>query len=237
MRVFTMLCLFVAFMLSSNHHLVAQSSGKVSGQTGGLPSLARSSSSLQKGSSKAADGKYELATFGGGCFWCIEAVFENVEGVIDVVSGYSGDPRREYANPTYQLVLSHRTRHAEVCQITFDPKVITYKDLLAIFWKVHDSTTKDRQGDDVGANYRSVIFTHSPDQQKEAQFYKRRLNEEKVYGNKKVLTEVEPIGAFYLAEEHHQDYFRKNPNNAYCQLHTVPKLATLRQLFKDKVKD
>jgi peptide-methionine (S)-S-oxide reductase len=200
------------------------------------PSDASKATAAKSRSATTTDGKYELATFGGGCFWCIEAVFENVNGVEDVVSGYSGDARPRYANPSYELVSSHRTQHAEVCQIKYDPKVISYKELLEIFWKVHDPTTKDAQGPDHGPQYRSVIFTHSDEQQQLAEKYKKALNDEKAYGNRKVLTEIEPIGEFYLAEEYHQDFYRKNPTNAYCRIHAQPKIDKFRAAFRDKAK-
>lgn len=169
----------------------------------------------------------EVATFGGGCFWCVEAVFENVNGVVDVVSGYSGGT---VPNPTYQQVCTKLTGHAEVCQITFDPKKISYLRLMEIFMKTHDPTKLNMQGPDRGPQYRSVIFYHSDEQKTQAEELISQLNEEKAYDSK-IVTKVEPLSAFYRAEDYHQDYYRKNPGDAYCQMNARPKVAKLRKVL------
>lgn len=198
---------------------------------------AAASANPDKAVGNAADEKMEVATFGGGCFWCLEAVFEQVKGVKDVISGYEGDDRIRYQNPSYQLVCSKRTQHAEVCQITFDPSVVSYKELLEIFWKTHNPTTKNRQGPDVGPQYRSIIFANSDEQLKEAEKYKKMLNDENAFGERKtVVTEIEPTVEFYRAEEYHQDYFAKHPNDVYCNMNARPKVEKLRAVFGDKVK-
>jgi peptide-methionine (S)-S-oxide reductase len=174
----------------------------------------------------------ELATFGAGCFWCVEAVFEDVKGVGSVVSGYSGGKR---PNPTYEQVSTGASGHAEVCQISFDPDVVSYADLLEIFWKTHDPTTEDRQGNDAGPQYRSVIFYHSDDQRKAAEFYKRKLEEEKVYDDP-IVTEIVPFEAFWPGEKYHQDYFANNPDQAYCRFVIQPKMEKFKKAFSHKLK-
>lgn len=176
--------------------------------------------------------KLEEATFGAGCFWCTEAVFERVKGVERVVSGFSGG---QFANPSYDLVLTGQTGHAEVCQITFDSSVITFPELLEIFWKTHDPTTLNAQGPDFGTQYRSVVFYHTVEQKEQAEFYLRKLNEAGVY-NSPVVTEVSPFVAFYPAEKYHQDYYRRNPRAEYCMEYIVPKVQKLRKVFKEKLK-
>lgn len=171
----------------------------------------------------------EVATFGGGCFWCVEAVFENVDGVIDVVSGYSGGT---VPNPTYEQVCSKLTGHVEVCQITFDPKKISYLKLMEIFMKTHDPTKVDMQGPDRGPQYRSIIFYHSEEQKTQAEELISKLEEEKAF-NRKIVTKVEPLSAFYLAENYHQDYFRKNPFDAYCQANARPKVIKLKKVMQE----
>ncbi len=172
--------------------------------------------------------KYEKATFAGGCFWCTEAVFEEVEGVVDVVSGYSGGFTD---NPTYEEVCTGRTGHAECVQITYNPDKITYEKLLDIFWMVHDPTTLNRQGADVGTQYRSAIFYHSEEQRLTAE--KSKLNISK-YFKDKIVTEIAPLKKFFKAEEYHQDYFKKNPDAAYCKIVIKPKLEKLRIKLEGK---
>jgi peptide-methionine (S)-S-oxide reductase len=167
----------------------------------------------------------EKATFGSGCFWCTEAVFETVKGVKDVVSGYTGG---QVENPSYKQVCSGQTGHAEAVEITFDPSQVSYRQLLALFWKSHDPTTEDRQGADVGSQYRSAIFYHSDEQKKEAEQLKRDLNERKTFG-RPVVTEISPAATFYVAEDYHQDYFRNNPNAPYCAFNIAPKLKKLKK--------
>lgn len=174
----------------------------------------------------------ENATFGGGCFWCTEAIFRSLKGVETVESGYSGGKLK---NPTYNEVCSGETGHAEVIQITFDPKIISFRELLEVFWETHDPTTLNRQGADVGTQYRSVVFYHSPEQQATATKYKAELNKENVY-NKPVVTEITAFDKFYKAEKYHQDYFANNRSQGYCQFVIVPKLEKFRKIFKDKLK-
>jgi peptide-methionine (S)-S-oxide reductase len=174
----------------------------------------------------------ETATFGGGCFWCTEAVFLKVRGVHNVVSGYSGGKSR---NPSYREVTSGTTGHAEVIQIKYDPEVVSYLQLLEIFFKTHDPTTLNRQGADVGTQYRSVIFYHSPQQKEMAEQVKDALNREKIWDNP-IVTEVTELKAFYKAEDYHRNYFANNPNQAYCQFVIVPKLDKLERLFREQLK-
>jgi len=174
----------------------------------------------------------QLATFGSGCFWCTEAIFLDVKGVLKVQSGYSGGT---VENPTYKQVCTGTTGHAEVVQITYDPSVITYDELLEIFWHTHDPTTLNRQGNDVGTQYRSVIFYHNEEQRKLAEHYKQRLNEENVYG-KPVVTEIAPFKAFYVAEDYHQNYYALNSNAPYCTFVIQPKVEKFRKVFAHKLK-
>lgn len=177
--------------------------------------------------------KTEKATFGSGCFWCVEAIFQRVEGVEKVVSGYAGG---HVANPSYEEVCHGNTGHAEACQIYFDPAVISYKDLLEIFWKTHDPTTLNRQGNDIGTQYRSVIFYHNKKQKELAETYKQKLNEAGVY-SKPIVTEITPFSNFYKAEKYHQDYFNQNGSQPYCNLVILPKVEKFEKVFKDKLKD
>ena len=174
----------------------------------------------------------EVATLGGGCFWCVESVFENVPGVVDVVSGYAGGT---VPNPTYEQVCTKRTGHAEVCQITFDPQKISYLRILEIFMKTHDPTKVNMQGPDRGPQYRSVIFYNSDEQKEQAEELISKLDEEKAFA-RKIVTKVDPLTAFYLAEEYHQDYFRKNPADAYCQVNARPKVVKLKKILQDMEK-
>jgi peptide-methionine (S)-S-oxide reductase len=174
----------------------------------------------------------DVATLGGGCFWCLEAVFKELRGVESVVSGYAGG---EIENPTYEQVCGGRTGHAEVVQVTYDPGVITYRDLLDMFFTIHDPTTLNRQGADVGPQYRSVIFYHSPEQQADAVRAIADLNNEGVWTDP-VVTEVLPLTKFYPAEEYHRDYFARNPGQGYCQVVIAPKLAKVRQHHQERLK-
>lgn len=171
--------------------------------------------------------KLEVATLGAGCFWCVEAIYQEVEGVKSVVSGYSGGPVK---NPTYKAVCEGTTGHAEVCQITYDPAVLSFAELLEVFFKTHDPTTLNRQGNDVGTQYRSSIFYHSPGQKAEAQSLLAAFAADNAFGAP-VVTELAPAGKFYPAEDYHQDYFRSNPHQPYCQVVVAPKLAKFRKLF------
>lgn len=177
--------------------------------------------------------KTDTAIFGAGCFWCVEAIFQRLEGVISVQSGYAGG---KIKNPTYKDVCSGLTGHAEVVLISFNPKLIGYEELLEIFWKTHDPTTLNRQGADVGSQYRSVIFYMTEEQQKKAIYYKEKLNTEAVYP-KPVITEISPFnGEFYPAEDYHQNYFNQNSNQPYCKIVIVPKLEKFENIFSKKLK-
>lgn len=173
-----------------------------------------------------------LATFGSGCFWCTEAVFQQIKGVTQVVSGYSGGA---VPNPTYRQICTGTTGHAEVVQVTFDPAVVTYPELLEVFWRSHDPTTPNRQGHDTGPQYRSVVFTHSDGQRRQAERYKTLIDTAKVYPNP-LVTKIVPFTAFYPAEADHQDYFASNPRQPYCRAVIGPKVEKLRRVFRDKVK-
>lgn len=174
----------------------------------------------------------ELATFGSGCFWCTEAIFLNVEGVEKVESGYSGG---KVKNPTYKEICSGLTGHAEVVQLTYDPKKITYEALLEIFWQTHDPTTLNRQGADEGTQYRSVVFYHDEHQKELAHFYKHKLDEAKAFNNP-IVTEISPYTVFYKAEDYHQNYYSLNRNAPYCSYVIQPKLEKFKKAFKEKLK-
>jgi peptide-methionine (S)-S-oxide reductase len=172
------------------------------------------------------------ATFGSGCFWCTEAVFLNLEGVYNVASGYSGG---KVKNPGYREVCSGLTGHAEVIQLNYDPKVISYDELLEVFWKTHDPTTLNKQGADEGTQYRSVIFYHNDEQKKAAEFYKKKLDESKIFGAP-IVTEITPFTTFYKAEEHHQNYYNLNSSAPYCSYVITPKVEKFKKVFKEKLR-
>ena len=174
----------------------------------------------------------EIATLAGGCFWCLEAVYDEIKGVLSVESGYMGGRKPD---PTYEQVCSGTTGHAEVVQITFDPAVVSYKELLEVFFVIHDPTTLDRQGNDVGTQYRSAIFYHSPEQKQVAEQTMRELGAEKVYDTA-IVTQLLPAERFYPAEGYHQEYFQRNQNQPYCQFVVAPKVSKFRRKFLDKVK-
>jgi peptide-methionine (S)-S-oxide reductase len=167
----------------------------------------------------------DVATLGGGCFWCLEAVFQNLKGVQKVESGYAGG---SLPSPTYEQVCSGRTGHAEVVQVTFDPAVISYQDLLEVFFAIHDPTTLNRQGADVGTQYRSVILFHSPEQRATAEQVMKELEAAQLWGGT-IVTQLAPFETFFRAEAYHQDYFRNNPLQPYCLAVVAPKLAKFRQ--------
>ena len=175
----------------------------------------------------------QKATFGSGCFWCTEAVFERLNGVYKVVSGYAGGA---VENPTYEEVCTGKTGHAEVTQITYDPKVITYDELLEVFWKTHDPTTLNRQGNDVGTQYRSVIFYHNEEQRQLAEKYKEELNKSGAW-DKPLVTEISPLTNFFSAEGYHQNYYENNPSQGYCAFVIAPKVEKFEKVFKDKLKN
>ncbi len=176
--------------------------------------------------------KLEKATFGMGCFWCTEAVFQRLNGVSDVKSGYEGGI---IPNPTYEEICTGTTNHAEVIEMQYDPTKISYAELLEIFWKIHDATTLNRQGADVGTQYRSVIFYHTQQQKAIAEKYKAELNKENVFG-KPVVTAIDKAETFYVAENYHQDYYIKNGQAPYCRAVILPKMEKLEKLFKSKLK-
>jgi peptide-methionine (S)-S-oxide reductase len=176
--------------------------------------------------------KPELATLAGGCFWCIEAVFEPIEGVLGVESGYTGGTT---ANPTYKQVCTGSTGHAEVAQITFDPAKLSYREVLEIFFAFHDPTTPNRQGADVGTQYRSAIFYHDARQKEMAESLVRELTSANVFGAP-IVTEIAPLGAYYPAEQYHQGYYRQNPDQPYCRAVIAPKVAKLRSKYASRLK-
>lgn len=177
-------------------------------------------------------GELGVATLGGGCFWCLEAVYEQLAGVVGVVSGYAGGV---VPNPTYQEVCSGSTGHAEVIQITYDPEAIRFEELLEVFFTIHDPTTLNRQGADVGTQYRSAIFTHDRGQQKTAEAVIQRLEAEGIWDGP-IVTEVKPLEVFYKAEDYHQEYFRRNRGQPYCQVVIAPKVAKFRQQHLEKLR-
>ena len=174
----------------------------------------------------------ETATLAAGCFWCVEAVFDDLRGVEDVVSGYSGGHKE---NPTYQEVCSETTGHAEVVQIKFDPEVLSFSDLLHVFFAVHDPTTLNRQGNDIGSSYRSAIFYHSEEQKKVAEETIAKLNGEGIWDSP-IVTEITAYTNFYSAEAYHQEYFANNPNQPYCAGVVAPKVMKFRKMFVDRLK-
>lgn len=180
--------------------------------------------------SKMPSKKLEQATFGGGCFWCLEAIFTDLAGVEQVLLGYSGGT---VPNPSYELVCTDTTNHAEVVQITYDPAVITYAELLDVFFSIHDPTTLNRQGEDVGTQYRSVIFYHNQEQKDAAE---KAVLAHQQYWADPIVTEVVPLREFYAAEDYHREYFRYHPDQSYCRLVINPKVQSFRAKFKDRLK-
>jgi peptide-methionine (S)-S-oxide reductase len=174
----------------------------------------------------------QLATLGGGCFWCLEAVYLDMRGVLGIMSGYSGG---HVANPTYEQVCSKKTGHAEVVQVTFDPAEVSYEDLLRVFFTIHDPTTKDRQGNDVGPQYRSVIFTHDEAQRAAAEKIVKEITDTRIWPAP-IVTEVVPLEAFWPAEPEHHNYFARNPWSGYCRAIIAPKVQKFRKTFADRLK-
>lgn len=174
----------------------------------------------------------QVASLAGGCFWCLEAVYDDLEGVISVESGYMGG---QVADPSYEAVCTGRTGHAEVVRVTFDPARISYRELLEVFFVIHDPTTLNRQGNDVGTQYRSAIYYHSAEQRDIASAIISELSAEHAYPNP-IVTEVTEAGPFYIAEPYHQEYYARNPNQGYCQFVVAPKLAKFRKHFAEKVR-
>ena len=172
----------------------------------------------------------EIATLGGGCFWCTEAVFQQLNGVLEVESGYTGG---QVPNPSYEQICEGTTGHAEVVRLTFDPSVVSYREILEVFFTIHDPTTPNRQGNDVGTQYRSVIYYHSPEQQETA---KQVISEMANVWDAPIVTELSPAETFYKAEDYHQNYFRQNPMQGYCAFVVAPKVSKFRKTFSDKLK-
>ena len=185
-----------------------------------------------EGKDQMSERKTESAVLAGGCFWCLEAVFEELQGVEQVVSGYSGG---KTANPTYEQVCSGTTGHAECVRVTFDPAVLTYRDLLLVFFAFHDPTTPNRQGADVGTQYRSAIFHDGPAQQAAAEQVVAELTRQKVFDDP-IVTQIAPLGAFYAAEDYHQGYYGRNASQPYCRAVISPKLAKLRKMYAERLK-
>jgi len=178
------------------------------------------------------DNHFETATLAGGCFWCLEAVFDELKGMQSVESGYAGG---HVQNPTYKAVCSGNTGHAEVVQVKFDPAVLSYRDLLNVFFAIHDPTTLNRQGADTGTQYRSAIFYHTPEQKETAETLIRELNDQKIWDHL-IVTEVAPLSNYYVAEDYHQEYFANNPNQPYCQAVVAPKVSKFRKHFLERLK-
>jgi peptide-methionine (S)-S-oxide reductase len=174
----------------------------------------------------------QTATLGGGCFWCLEAVFDQLEGVVDVVSGYSNG---DVVNPSYEQVCRGTTGHAEVIKVVFDADIISYVEILGVFFSIHDPTTLNRQGNDIGTQYRSGIYTHSDEQARLAHETIAHLNKEDLWG-KPLVTEVQPAGVFYAAEDYHQEYFARNPGQGYCMAVVSPKVSKFRKQFASRLK-
>jgi peptide-methionine (S)-S-oxide reductase len=174
----------------------------------------------------------EVATLAGGCFWCLEAVFDDLQGVEQVESGYAGGT---VPNPTYRQVCTGMTGHAEVVQLTFDPAIVSFRDILNVFFTIHDPTTLNRQGADVGTQYRSAVFYHTPEQQAAAEAVITELNAANIW-NRPIVTEVAPLDTFYRAEDYHQEYYLNNPDQAYCRAVVAPKVAKFRKQFLDRLK-
>ena len=174
--------------------------------------------------------EHEQATLAGGCFWCVEAAFEELAGVVDTVSGYTGGHVEE---PTYRQVCTGTTGHAEAVQVTYDPADLDYADVLRVFFTIHDPTTEDREGPDVGSQYRSAVYYHDEDQRETVERFVEELERESAYDDP-IVTEIERLGEFYVAEQKHQDYYAKNPRDRYCQFNAEPKIQKVRETFKDK---
>jgi peptide-methionine (S)-S-oxide reductase len=175
----------------------------------------------------------DTATLGAGCFWCVEAVFKELKGVISVSPGYAGGSVK---NPSYHEVCTGSTGHAEVCQIIYDPAIIKFDDILEVFWQTHDPTTLNKQGNDIGTQYRSAIFYHNTKQREIAEYYKKKLNDSGAFTSP-LTTEIVPFTAYYPAEDYHKDYYQKNPNQPYCTFVILPKLEKFHKAFKSKLKN
>ena len=235
--VFSLVAMALTISLSINAAYAFQSTSIQPGaQQQDSSSLTTSASkptqSAPKGTPKVTDSKLETITLGAGCFWCVEAVFQELEGVVSVKSGYSNG---ELPNPTYEQVCSGKTGHAEVCQIVFDPEKVSLGKILHVFWRTHDPTTLNRQGNDTGTQYRSGIYYHNEKQRQYAELYKKKLNDVGAFDDP-VVTEIEPIKNFSIAEDYHQNYFKSNPNAGYCRAIIQPKVEKFREAFADVLK-
>lgn len=188
-------------------------------------------SNLMNNFTEKTNNNFQLATLGGGCFWCLEAVFMEIKGIESATSGYSGGTVK---NPAYREVTTGRTGHAEVVQLKFDPEIISFQEILEVFFHLHDPTTLNRQGADVGTQYRSVIFYHNEEQEKTAREVFREIDASDLWDDP-LVTEISPMTAFYVAEDYHQNYFQNNPSQPYCTFVIGPKMEKLRKLFKDKL--
>jgi peptide-methionine (S)-S-oxide reductase len=221
--------LFVSVLvIVSNIHLLSCTSGESKNRF-----MNNSSKIAGFAAGNYADAASDTATFGAGCFWCVEAIFQQVEGVLKVTSGYCGG---HVLNPTYEQVCSKTTGHAEVVQLVYDPAVISYDELLEIFWQTHDPTTLNRQGNDVGPQYRSVVFYHNEEQRRKAEYYKNELNKSGAF-DKPIVTTIEPYKNYFEAEDYHQNYYNLNKNsNPYCYYVIKPKLEKFEKVFKDKLR-
>ncbi len=198
------------------------------------PDISNTNVFREMNKSRGGDGRkaIDTATFAAGCFWCVEAQFKELRGVKKVISGFTGG---HVANPSYRQVCTENTGHAEACNIIYDPSIISFDELLAAFFSAHDPTQLNRQGNDVGDQYRSEIFYHSKYQKDKAEYYIKRLNDEKAFPSP-VVTKVEPFRVFYKAEDYHQDYYALHGTEPYCQMVISPKLASFKKVFKDKLK-
>jgi peptide-methionine (S)-S-oxide reductase len=198
-----------------------------------LFSCGQKNNTMSREISSAANINTDTATFGEGCFWCTEAFFQRLKGVISVTSGYGGG---FVENPSYEQVCDHTTGHVELARIVYDPAQISFDELLEVFWKTHDPTTIDRQGNDVGPQYKSVIYYHNPEQKAKAEHYKAELDKSGAYNNP-IVTAIEPFKNFYPAENYHQDYYNTNPNQGYCRFVIQPKVEKFEKVFKSKLKE
>lgn len=232
MKSFLAISLSTAFLTLGTTSCAAKPEAQSQTDKQSSPQTERTIPVLTVNDTPPSSGKTEIATFGSGCFWCTEAIFQRVDGVIKVVSGYEGGSVK---NPTYKQVCEGTTGHAECTQITFDPAKVSYAELLKIFWKTHDPTTLNRQGNDVGTQYRSVIFYHNAEQKALAEKYKKELDASGAW-DKPLVTEITATSTFYPAEDYHQNYFNDNPGQGYCAFVIRPKVEKFEAVFKDKLK-